>query len=596
MKEKWMKYQDYVYVLLMLLYPLIGINQGLSVIDTTYSLSNYSYFDSMQGTWMVATYLANVVGWLLMHFPFGSTMLGINFYTSFVVSGMAIATYQVLKKIFPKWLVFVTQIMAIGLCWAPTTVLYHYLTYMLLQFALLLLFRAITGEQEKSARCFILAGLLLGANVAVRMPNITHMMLILAVWFGTCLFADKKDNWLRLCLKNTGYCLIGYIPGLLIPLGMICIQYGVMAYPNMVHTMFAMTEKATDYTPASMLTGMFGTYFRAAAWIFPWVLVLAAGFFLSKIESPIKGTLSSVWCKGVYILPFLVLLRLYWGRGMFDFRYYNYGSVYGLATLCMLASACVCLMALSQGQKEIKVLALLTLLQMFLVPLGGNNELYPLMNDLFLLLPVMTGILYSAYKSQKINYYVAVPMALLILMLAVQSVGFHGQFALQDGIWGEERDAKIEESTLPQAAGIYTTGTNAETLQELAEYAAGQGMQGKEAILYGQIPGLGYLLGMPSALSTFWPDLDSYRTLEFQEDMESLKQKIREENKECPVILVSSKVGAYIDEDAEAMNRFDADQTKYDEDEKLQGIMGFMKENQYEQTFCNAAYAVYQAQ
>ena len=47
MKEKWIKYQDVFYIVVMLLYPLTRINQGLSVIDTTYSLSNFTYFDTM---------------------------------------------------------------------------------------------------------------------------------------------------------------------------------------------------------------------------------------------------------------------------------------------------------------------------------------------------------------------------------------------------------------------------------------------------------------------------------------------------------------------------------------------------------------------
>ena len=103
MKEKWIKYQDVFYIVVMLLYPLTRINQGLSVIDTTYSLSNFTYFDTMQGTWMVATYLANVVGYLLLQLPFGNTMIGWNIYTSLLISGMAVGTYQVLKKVFPKW-------------------------------------------------------------------------------------------------------------------------------------------------------------------------------------------------------------------------------------------------------------------------------------------------------------------------------------------------------------------------------------------------------------------------------------------------------------------------------------------------------------
>ena len=108
---------------------------------------------------------------------------------------MAVGTYQVLKKVFPKWLVFLTQMIAIGLCWTPTTVLYHYLTYFFFQFAVLCLFQGITGDQKKRTGYFLAAGVLLGVNLAVRMPNVTHMLLIVAVWYGCDTHVKDKKKF-----------------------------------------------------------------------------------------------------------------------------------------------------------------------------------------------------------------------------------------------------------------------------------------------------------------------------------------------------------------------------------------------------------------
>ena len=49
-----------------------------------------------------------------------------------------------------------------------------------------------------------------------------------------------------------------------------------------------------------------------------------------------------------------------------------------------------------------------------------------------------------------------------------------------------------------------------------------------------------YFLDMPSALSTFWPDLDSYRMVEYERDMEQLGTQ--------PVVIVSSSIAAYLNE------------------------------------------------
>lgn len=84
-----------------------------------------------------------------------------------------------------------------------------------------------------------------------------------------------------------------------------------------------------------------------------------------------------------------VLIRFYWGRGMFDFRYYCYGSMYEWAVLFLLLTI-VCAVSLIIGRKcktENKVLALLILLEIFVTPLGGNNHLYPIINNLFLAAP-----------------------------------------------------------------------------------------------------------------------------------------------------------------------------------------------------------------
>lgn len=96
------KYQNCIERLLfpaiLLLYPFLIVNQGLEVADSTYSLTNFQYFGSMDGTWMVATFLSNGLGWLFMHLPFGGTLLGMKCYTTLVQSATAVMVYFGLKK------------------------------------------------------------------------------------------------------------------------------------------------------------------------------------------------------------------------------------------------------------------------------------------------------------------------------------------------------------------------------------------------------------------------------------------------------------------------------------------------------------------
>lgn len=87
-----------LFIILLAFYPLIKINQGLDVVDTLYSLTNFQYFRTAEGTWMVATYLANAAGWFLMQLPKGDTLVGLNFYTGLVISGLALLLYFTLRK------------------------------------------------------------------------------------------------------------------------------------------------------------------------------------------------------------------------------------------------------------------------------------------------------------------------------------------------------------------------------------------------------------------------------------------------------------------------------------------------------------------
>lgn len=606
-----------VFPLILVIYPLIRIRLGIDVADTTYSLSNFQYFPSMDGTWMVATFLANVVGNLFMHLPFGDRMIGMYFYTALVQSVTALVVYEAFRRSdrttgrIPMPFMFVGELIALGMCWCPSTVLYNYMTYLFMTVGILLLYRGILKEDR---RYYVAAGVCLGANVAVRMPNVVQASLIVAVWYGAAVCGRKWQQ----AVHDTLWCIAGYVIGFGVPLAAICIKYGAGAYPAMVQTMFAMTEKATDYKPTAMLTGMFGDYATGLYWMIFAGICMAGGFVLFTLQRKVfpgkKG--AEVLCALVYAAVLLVLLRFYWGRGMFNFLYYDFGSIYYPMVLFLLVAiytAVYCLCGKSV-QWEQRILAVLVLVLIFVTPLGGNNNLYPIINNLFLALPFVLWVGYERLAVERVvaegtlvergagkrgngdrsamvsgtagrdwKYVVGLPFALLVMFILVQSVGFHLTFSFQDGRNGEARDTLLNMPA--KVAGIYTSQDNAACLTELAEYAQQAQLTGREVILYGEVPGLGYLLDMPPALSTFWPDLDSYRMVEYERDMEQLASP--------PVVIVSSSIAAYLNEDADGMNWFGVEKEKLDQDEKLRILGEYMKDHSYQEAFGNARYVVY---
>ena len=674
--EKWL------FPVILLLYPFLTVNQGLDVADSTYSLTNFQYFDSMNGTWMVATFLSNAAGWLLMHLPFGETLLGMKCYTTLAQSAAALMVYFGLRKRIAAPLLFLGEFLALGLCWCPSTVLYNYLTYLLMNAAILLLYRGLTGVKETGKRLyFVAAGVCLGANVAVRMPNVVQAAFILAVWYGILLIGERGDTkdagkregdaaasagdqrvgqentgkrplpWRRL-LEVTGWCLLGYVAGFGVPFGVICIRYGITAYPDMVRTMFAMTEQAVDYKPASMLTGMLGDYIKGLYWlVFAGVCAAAAGlafFVRERLYGAGKkagqqgrgepdaraggqtGSFSGEWnaykiagviVKTAYILLLLVLLRFYWGRGMFHFRYYQYGngSIYYPAVLLLLvtiAAAVLCLTG-KRVRSEQKILAALVILQIFLTPLGSNNDLYPIINNLFVAAPFLLWVVWSQFaeggrtgvktakgaadsgmpagavrqgRMDQYRFLWATPVCGLVVFLLIQSIGSHANFVFQDGIYGEPREKRVE--TPKKAAGVYTTLENGALLEELSAFIEEEGLTGREMIAYDELPGLYYLLDMPPALSTGWPDLTSYRMTEYTRDLAEVETESRA-GKELPVIIVSSAVAAYWSDDGEAINWFGVDMEEMAKDEKQRILGEWIRNHGYTEVVGNARYVVY---
>lgn len=618
------KYQNGIEKLLfpaiLLLYPLLAVNQGLDVADSTYSLANFQYFGSVQGTWMVATFLANVTGWIFTRLPFGGTLLGMYVYTSLVQSATALMVYFGLRKRMPAPLLFFGEFIALGLCWCPSTILYNYLTYLLMTAGLLFLYHGIC---ERRPAFFVATGICLGANVAVRMPNVVQAVFILAVWYGIVVTERPRPLMQRLA-GTTGWCLLGYVIGFGVPFAVICARYGAGAYPDMVRTMFAMTDQAADYKPTSMLTGMFADYGRGLYWFLFAAVCMAAGWFLftalKRAEAKKEDASCHVgkWiCAGVYAALFLILLRFYWGRGMFTFRYYEYDyrSVYYPTVLFLLVTIYVCAYCLL-GKKigpEQKIFAALLLMEIFLTPLGSNTKLAPIINNLFLAVPFTLWIAYhlcvsktgsahtektpgdqlagngnDLFRDRKVVWII--PFVILTVFVLVQSAGFHAKFAFQDGIWGEPRDRKVE---LPEkAAGIYTNQENGALLEELALFMREECLNGREMIVYGELPGLHYLLDMPPALSTAWPDLDSYRMAEYRRDLAALAERIAA-GEEPPVIVVSSPVAAYLSDDGEAIAWFGVDMEAMAGDEKLRILAEWINTFGYTERYGDARYVVY---
>ncbi len=602
---------EHLLALVLFIYPLRKVTVGVDLMDAGYALGNYRFFDTMNPMWRLATYLANVTGALLTKLPYGGTWIGMNIYTSLFIGAAAAGAYLFFvnrygeKSRLLKWLLFAAEFTALSLCWAPSVILYHYLGYIMMTAASLILFKAITDEQQKhsddisgtvihSKKAYIIAGVILGLAVAARMPNITYMAFILPLWYY-CVFVEKKG--VAPLIKRTLYCVIGYCIGMITPIIYISMRYGVAAYPNMISSLFGMTDTATDYKPTSMITAMFGDYISYSPWLLLFVLYMIAGVivfavkrrFLEKkaAEADILENFQSadriiqIILKTVYILGLFVLLRLCYGKGMFDFDYTEYFCMYKWLAVYLLTVIALSIWTLvyRESNAEIKLWAVFALVTVFITPLGSNNGLYPVINNLFIIAPVSILLLHELFqaaesRSAALTFPLKTVTAFVFICVMVQSLLFGAVFVFHDEADSKNPRVALKLESSSIADGLKTTAAKKEAIEALDGFMSENSLTSKSIITFGDVPALSYIFDMPPAVSTTWADLDSNSLSELTASLERIKE-------DYPVIIIGA--------DAEEQKRQNLEIWR----QKLNTIENFISENKYAQIYSNDEFIVY---
>lgn len=584
---------EIVFPVILLLLPLLKINQGVDLTDTPYSLGNYRFFTQSEGVWVLSTFLSNVTGFLLTKLPMGGTMLGMKLYTSLFISAMALLGYRFFKTKMPTWMAFLGEVAAIGFCWCPTGILYNYMTYFFFLLGAILLFRGLAGSRPV---CLLLAGICLGLNVAVRVPNVLEVSLIVALWYYGAL---KKKSFEEIA-KETGLCVAGFLGAQAVMFGVMSALYGIGAYGEMIGGLFGMAGSASDYTLGEMLLSIWSAYFKGFKWMLYMILCILPGipfFMIQKEKFPLLRRI--IYCVCIAFL-FYVLSR--WG--MFNFRYYQKESGLQWGVIFLILSLAVGVWMLFTGMidDEWKLIGCILLVIVLITPLGSNNYVWPALNNLFFAAPVTFWMIYRFVcfgreyldRTEKVTLFPVKAMASGVLIaFLIQSIGLSAGYVFKDGEDGQPRDFKVLNNEV--LSGMYTTALNAETLDELSVFMTEHETEyvGKELVLYGDICGLSYYLDRAPAIFTSWPDLDTNSLQRLQADLEELSGFISEKGQK-PLVIITPRLDAFYRQDTEAMQWWGTDTDTCTADEKLSAIMAYMDNNDYRQVFANEAFVVYE--
>ena len=531
-----------IFPVLLFLYPFVAVNQGIDLSDVTYSLGNYQFFDAMDTNWKLSIFIPSLAGHLMTYLPGAGTMLGMKIYTTLFVSMMALIVYYALKTIIPGWMIFIGEWIAISLSWCPYVILYNYMTYLFMTLGLLFLLDGImTFEGRKQDIRLFLAGVFLGCNVLVRLPNVLEASFILILFFAVYVNKEK----IQTLIHRTFVCVLGYVVGAVIPLLIAIIMYGPSAYAAMLKWLSSVSgDSGNSHSMAATTLLTLNAYKTTAskmAVMIPCVVVGVILFYLiSKRTAGIK--ILNI-AKIIYLGGILVLVKFYFATGVFTTNYWYYDSMFQAAMMFIVLSLVLDILdivsafaerldfvVIMPGTQGERIMAFLSLMVIVITPFGSDNYTFPIVNNLFLVAPITLAQLRRVARRatsvhmprtglrtqearDKFDLECAVHFpwkymcVMIVLVVIIQGTLFKAGYSFVDGADGRPRDSKV--TSVDKLEGLYTTSDNAAEIEKLYKVFKDNDLFDHELLQFGESPGLSYAFDMKPAIYTTWPTLES---------------------------------------------------------------------------------------
>jgi len=245
-----------------------------------------------------------------------------------------------------------------------------------------------------------------------------------------------------------------------------------------------------------------------------------------------------------------------------------------------------------------KLLALACLILIWITPIGSNNALYPVYNNLFLVAPVTIHCAYELFslRSQNDGFSDGLPLSYmdcnfnarkslwpafltLLFVLIIQGIRFSTAFTFHDGDKGGLSMRLLEGGGVYD--GMYTNFEQADSLEALSAFffnvtseneIAGNSVFQKTRpglIVYNDIPGLIYMLNAQNALSNAWPDLPSFPIEDFRKELSQI------EHIENVIVIIKT------------------DKRVNQADEKYKVLTQFIQSNNMHPVYSNKSFVVY---
>lgn len=608
-RKRFKKYQTIaerlIFPVLLALYPFVSVDQGIDISDVTYSLGNYQYFDLMDINWKLSIFIPSLVGHLMTYLPGAGTMLGMKIYATLFVSAMALVVYYALKTIIPGWMVFISEWIAISLSWCPYVILYNYMTYLFMTLGLLFLLDGImTYEGRRQNRRLFLAGVFLGGNVLVRLPNVLEASFILILFFAG--FVNKEK--IKSIALKTVVCVSGYVVGVMIPLTLAIAMYGFKAYGSMLgwlSEVSADSDNSHSIAATTLLT--LSAYKTTVIKMAVMIPCIAAGVILFYLLSKRKTGIRILnIAKIIYLGGILVLVKFYFATGVFTTNYWYYDSMFQAAMMFIVLSLVLDILdifsafakemdfvVIMPGTEGERIMAFLSLMVIVITPIGSDNYTFPIVNNLFLVAPITlaqlrrvarratsihiprTGLKTLEQKNKfalecAVHFPWKYMCVMIVLIVIVQGSLFKAGYSFVDGADGRVRDSKV--TSVDKLKGLYTTNDNVVEIESLYQVFTDNDLFEYELLQFGESPGLSYAFDVEPSIYTTWPTLESNTVERFDEALMDISAR--------PVIITDADMMTEYQDSPSVLSKIDV-------------LLDYIASNGYNIVFEDENYIVY---
>ncbi len=506
-------------------------NRGVDLTDAGYSIDYFTYFRSYEPDLIIASFWSYLIGHILTLLPYGRTWIGITFYATIFVALLAEFGYFFCKKYMDYRIAAVGEVFAIMYCWNPSTVVYDYLSFLLFEIGIILLMQ---GIYKDSWGFMLLAGMVLGFNVFVRVPNLAQCATIGVLWLYA-IWNKKKILW---TIKRTVVCVAGYVGILGVSVLVIIYRYGLLNFKIAMYNLVNLSTTQDSYGIGYMATETIRAVFRY------WKYFSIRTYV--EYVSDVLGATSIILLAGIFL------------------------SIAGIVFY---------------KNTEKKLLNVIFLGVLWVTPLGSNNNMYLAMLNMFLLLPIIGMNLHELVcRILKKKKYLGRAAAGLCLLL-VTILGSQILILETTYVYKDTPELKV---TKPDSylRGMWTSKAQHEELSQLEGYFEENGLKGTYGILYCGAPGLQVVLDLQPVMSSPWPDWYTYTDTSFENGIRTGEQLVSEHI--YPVVIMS-KTYYDIFEGNVPQEGVYAEMI----DAKYYMIAKFLRDNAYSAVFQTKNYVVY---